>query len=173
MSIYPSNLQLFIAAAATVLLLVAAWQDVVTRTIPDVVCIALAILGIAGRVPDGGAAVALSVGVGVAVFLLLSIPAAFGAMGGGDVKLIAALAIGLPPLGVWQLIATIAYAGGGLAVLYWAARRLPLPRLRAGGDALHRVLAVERWRACRAAPLPYGVAIAIGGALTLLAPLGG
>jgi prepilin peptidase CpaA len=45
---------------------------------------------------------------------------------------------------------------------------VPEPRLAPGGPLLRRVLAVEARRVRRRGPLPYAVAIAIGGTLVLL-----
>jgi prepilin peptidase CpaA len=89
-------------------------------------------------------------------------------MGGGDVKLLVALAIGLPLPGLIQLLAITTLAGGVLALVHLIMRHLPHPRLApAGSSVVRRVYAIERWRHLRHAPLPYGVAIACGGIWTI------
>lgn len=85
-------------------------------------------------------------------------------MGGGDVKLLVVLAIGLPLMGTIQMLTITALVGGVLALVHLMMRNLPSPRLApAGSSLLRRVYVVERWRHLRHAPLPYGVAVACGG----------
>jgi prepilin peptidase CpaA len=110
-----------------------------------------------------------SLSVAAALFLLLMVMHHRRWIGGGDVKLLAALALGLPLVGLLQLLTIMALAGGVLAVAYLLMRLLPYPnRVPAGSSLLRRVYAVERWRCLRRAPLPYGVAIACGGIWVLL-----
>jgi prepilin peptidase CpaA len=150
------------------LLLYVALVDVATRLIPNEVCLTLALLGIASQFA-GPAHFAESLVIATVLFLLLLIIYQRGAIGGGDVKLLVALAIGLPLAGVMQLLTVTALAGGVLGVAHLMLRRLPLPRpAPAGSSLLCRVYAVERWRHVRSAPLPYGAAIACGGIWTVL-----
>jgi prepilin peptidase CpaA len=102
------------------------------------------------------------------LLLLLIVIYQRGWIGGGDVKLLVALAIGLPLMGVIQLLTITALAGGVLALVHLMMRLLPYPKLApAGSSLLRRVYAIERWRHLRHAPLPYGVAIACGGIWTI------
>ena len=150
------------------LLLYVATMDVATRLIRNEICLALALFGIAGQVANPPQ-MAQSVIVAAILLLLLLVVYTRGWMGGGDVKLLVALAIGLPLAGVIQLLAVTALAGGVLAVLHMVMRLLPSPRLApAGASLVRRVYAVERWRHLRHAGLPYGVAIAFGGIWTIL-----
>jgi prepilin peptidase CpaA len=156
------------------LLIVAAWRDLVTRTIPDGISIGLAALGIAFRASDGTAALAASAATAALLFLGLVLLHARGALGGGDVKLASAIALGLPPLATFDFLLATALAGGVLGLLYLALRHLPAPVPSHSAASLpHRVLAAERWRIHRRGPLPYAIAIAAGGILTLIAPPGG
>jgi len=150
-------------------LLLVAWRDVVTRTIPDALSIVIAGLGVTLRATAGGGPLLTSTATGVAVFLLLLPLAARGLLGGGDVKLAAAVALGLPPTAVWDFIFATVLAGGVLGLAYLAGPALA-PRMRpaAGAGPLARILAVEAWRMRRRGPLPYGVAIAMGAILVLL-----
>jgi len=150
------------------LLLRVAAIDIATRLIHNEICLVLALLGVAGLVTNPAHA-AQSVIAATVLFLLLLVVYARGWMGGGDVKLIAALAIGLPFAGLVQLVTVTALSGAGLALLHLMLRLLPDPEpAPADASLLRRVYSVERWRNRRRAPLPYGAAIALGGAWTLL-----
>ncbi|MDA9542547.1 pilus assembly protein CpaA [Bradyrhizobium sp. CCBAU 21362] len=150
------------------LLLYVATIDIATRLIRNEICLALALLGIAGQLADP-MQVPQSLVVAAILLLLLFVIYQQGQIGGGDVKLIVALAVGLPLTGVMQLLTVTALAGGVLALVHLMMRLLPHPRLAPAGSSLvRRVYAVERWRHLRHAPLPYGVAIACGGISTIL-----
>lgn len=124
---------------------------------------------------DGWPALLTSLAAAGALFLVLFFCHARGLLGGGDVKLLTALSLGLAPIDSWNLILATAIAGGALAFLYLALQRLRLERLSIDtrASALRRVLAVEVRRIRQRGPMPYGVAIAIGGAVVLLHPQGG
>ena len=148
------------------LLLYVATMDVATRLISNEVCLALALLGIAGQLASP-MQVAQSLIAATILLLLLLVIHQRGWIGGGDVKLLVALAIGLPVIGVIELLTVTALAGGVLALVHLMMRLLPYPkRAPAGSSLARRVYAIERWRHLRRAPLPYGVAIACGGIWT-------
>jgi prepilin peptidase CpaA len=150
------------------LLLHVAATDIAARLIRNEVCLALALLGILSQIASP-MQVMQSLIVAAILFFLLLVVYTRGWMGGGDVKLLVALAVGLPLTGVVQLLTVTALAGGVLAALHLIMRALPSPRLApAGSSFFRRVYAVERWRHLRHAPLPYGVAIACGGIWTIL-----
>jgi prepilin peptidase CpaA len=150
------------------LLLYVATIDVATRLIRDEICLALALLGITGQLASP-IQVAQSLIAATILLLLLLVIYQRGRIGGGDVKLLVALAIGLPLTGVIQLLTITALAGGLLALVHLMMRLLPYPKLAPAGSSLvRRVYAIERWRHLRHAPLPYGVAIACGGIWTVL-----
>lgn len=98
--------------------------------------------------PDMG----VQIGVALLVFAFFAGAFAIGQMGGGDVKLIGALALWLPvqPL-IWMLI-LMSLIGGGLTLLMMAEKKL---RSRNG-------MPLE---------IPYGVAIAIATLLVLREPI--
>jgi prepilin peptidase CpaA len=153
---------------AILLLLYVATIDIATRLIRNEICLTLALLGIAGQLASP-MQVVQSLVVAAILFLLLFAIYQRGKIGGGDVKLLVALAVGLPLTGVMQLLTVTVLAGGVLALVHLMMRLLPYPRLApAGSSLLRRVYAVERWRHLRHAPLPYGVAIASGGIWTIL-----
>ena len=149
------------------LLLYVATIDVATRLIRNEICLALALLGIAGQLANQMQIVQSLIAATILLLLLLVIYQRR-LIGGGDVKLLVALAIGLPPTGVIQLLTITALAGGVLALVHLMMRLLPYPRpAPAGSSLVRRVYAIERWRHLRHAPLPYGVAIACGGIWTV------
>ena len=162
----------WIAPAASfleiVLLLYVATIDIATRLIRNEICLVLALLGIASQFASP-MQVAESLIAATILLLLLLVIYQRGWIGGGDVKLLVALAIGLPMMGVIQLLTITALAGGVLALVHLMMRLLPYPKLAPAGSSLvRRVYAIERWRHLRHAPLPFGVAIASGGIWAVL-----
>lgn len=163
------------AVAGVIFLLLgfAAWRDIATRTIPDAVSVGLVMLGLAARIPDGLQAVGLSAGAAVLLFLLLIPLHGRGLIGGGDLKLLASLAFGLPPLASYQMVCAVVMAGGVLAVFYLMLRHVLARRgIARRWVARHRslalrVIAVEIWRIRKGAPLPYGLAIAAGASFVI------
>jgi prepilin peptidase CpaA len=150
------------------LLLYVAMIDIATRSIRNEICLALALLGLTVQFASP-MQVAESLLAAAILLLLLLVIYEWGAIGGGDVKLMTALAIGLPLMGVAQLLTITAFAGGVLALAHLMMRLLPDPKpAPAGSSLVRRIYAVERWRNLRRAPLPYGVAIACGGVWTAL-----
>jgi prepilin peptidase CpaA len=149
------------------LLLYVAMIDIATRLIRNGICLVLALLGIASQFASP-MQVTESLIAAIILLLLLIVIYQRGWIGGGDVKLLVALAIGLPLMGVIQLLTITALAGGVLALVHLMMRLLPYPKLAPAGSSLvRRVYAIERWRNLRHAPLPYGVAIACGGIWTV------
>jgi prepilin peptidase CpaA len=135
----------FIALLAAAMLW-AAIGDWRTRTIPNWLNGIIALLAIPfwwsiglGLWPG----IAQQIGLAAGVFALFAIAFRFGAMGGGDVKMAAALALWLPFGGVVKLLVIMSIAGGVLTVAMLAAHRMA----KASGQP----------------EIPYGIAIAIGG----------
>jgi prepilin peptidase CpaA len=139
-------LSILLLAVLALLLVAACLFDLKARIIPHSLNAAIALLAIPfwwssglGLWPD----VALQVGIALALFTLFTFAQLIGAMGGGDVKMIGALALWLP----WQAIAPFLFvmslAGGAITLAMLAARRL-----RRGGERIE---------------VPYGIAIACGG----------
>jgi prepilin peptidase CpaA len=154
----------------TVILAIAAWNDLATRTIPDWCSLAILLVGIAFRLPEGLVAVLCSVALALIVFLGFAMLHARGLIGGGDVKLIAALAAGTAPASLPGLLFAIGIAGGVLGVVYLVMSRIvPRPALQPHAALPLRVAVVEANRIARRGPLPYALAIAVG---TVAAGLG-
>lgn len=155
-----------LTAVVAALLLAAALHDVAARTIPNRIALATALAGIAwrlhaGDLPDGLVGALL-------VFVCGVVAWRFRALGGGDVKLLAAAALLPDPAHVPSLLVAVALCGGVLALLSLTLRPLLPDRVgpRPPG-LLRRVLRAEAWRIRRRGPLPYAVAIAAGALLTL------
>ena len=154
-----STLHLAFLGLAAALLLAASLHDIAARTIPNWIPAALATDGmllqwLAGSLINGLA-------VGVAVFIAAALLWRRGLMGGGDVKLLAAAAVAVPP--VLALLATVALAGGVLALLYLLLRPLVAPPGAARpASRLARIVRVERRRIQQGRALPYACAIAAG-----------
>ena len=143
------------------LILAASLHDIATRTIPDSLVLALAAAGLFTAVLDGRVFGALLAAGGI--FVVSALCWRRGWMGGGDVKLLGAAALGMPPNAVLTFAAAVALAGGLLAVLYLVARRfVPAPTSLRPCGLLARAARVERWRISRGGPLPYACAIAAG-----------
>jgi prepilin peptidase CpaA len=135
-------LVLLLAAA----LVAAAVGDIRTRTIPNWLNAAIALGAIAFWFASGldpWPDMAIRFGVAAAVFALFAGAFALGMMGGGDVKLLAAVALWLPPGGVLFLLVAMSLAGGALTIAMWARHKLR--------------------RSSHTLEIPYGVAIAFGG----------
>ena len=168
----------YTAALETVLLIgllgFAAWRDILTRTIPDTVSIALIVIGCAARFVYGWEELAVSLLVGLGIFVVLLPFCSWGLIGGADLKLLAALAVGLPPQTSLQLITAVTMVGGGLAAIYIVLNKLVVARRSVRSPAgrvnsvFWRIASVECWRIRRSAPLPYGIAIAIGATIVVL-----
>lgn len=153
--------------AGACLLVAAALHDCVARTVPNWVAGVLAITGLMLRATFGNLLAGTL--VGLVVFVLAVLCWRRGWMGGGDVKLLAATAILVPPALAFNFITAVALFGGVLAVLYLLGRRVvPAPHGPRPRGFLARVLRIERWRIHRGGPLPYACAIAAGGLFVLL-----
>jgi prepilin peptidase CpaA len=136
----------FFIALLAAALLVAAIGDWRSRTIPNWLNGTIALLAIPfwwsvglGLWPGA----ALQIGLAAGVFALFAIAFRLGAMGGGDVKMAAALALWLPFGGIVKLLVIMSIAGGVLTVAMLAAHRMA----KAAGQP----------------EIPYGIAIAFGG----------
>lgn len=164
--------QFVLPLASAVLLLAAALSDLAWRIIPNRIPVLVAGLGLVSHIIIGDPLWAL-VG-GASVFAVCAVLWRFKVIGGGDVKLLAAVAFCVPPANLLGLYVAITLAGGGLALIYLVLRpvmRRLVPRILAQlpqtAALWRRVARVEFWRIGRGRSMPYGIAIAIG-TLTIL-----
>ena len=135
-----------LAAVLAVALVAAAVVDLRSRTIPNRLTLAVALLAIPFWWASGldlWPEVAVRIAVAAAIFAIFALAFVLRMMGGGDVKLLAAVALWLPPAAVLLLVVLMSLAGGALTLAM-------LIR--------HRVARAER-----KIEIPYGVAIAFGG----------
>ena len=161
--------QYAVLIAGIALFAFAALHDIAARTIPNTASIGIALLGLLLRAVDGQTLPAI--GLSAMVFGICTVCWLRGWMGGGDVKLLTAAALFVPPGSVMMMVGATTLFGGAIAVFYLLARTVALRvRLRARpapGALIARVLRAEHWRLLRGAPLPYGSAIAAGTLFTL------
>jgi prepilin peptidase CpaA len=159
-----------LTAAGIGLVVAAALRDLATRTIPNGIPLGLAVAGLTLRLQAGDA----MAGVVLALLILVAMVVLWlrGFIGGGDVKLLPAMALMLPPPDVGTYVFAIAFSGGILATFYLVLSvivRRPAPGMRRGMPA--RLLKAEAWRVHRRGAIPYAVAIAAGGVFILLPTL--
>jgi len=141
-----TSLNSILLVALALLLLFACYGDLKARTIPNGLNIAIALLAIPFWWASGLSPwpdMAMQVGVAALAFTFFAGAFALGAMGGGDVKLIGAIALWLP----------------------WQALLLMLVIMSLAGGALTLAMMIRKKLARTEGPLeiPYGVAIAFAG----------
>ena len=152
------------------LLLFSGLHDFAVRTVPNWVSLALFAIGAVLRLIEGGPqSLAIGIAIAFAVLVLTFLFWRLGWMGGGDVKMLTAAAIFVPPLMVPFLISGTAIAGGILSMIYLAGGVLVRRPQRARPPGfVRRALRCEQWRLSRRGPLPYAAAIAAGGWIATL-----
>ena len=161
-----ATFHLILLCAAATSLMVAAAHDVAVRTVPNRVSLIVAVAGIGMHALDGQLAPALF-GGGL-VFAGCWFCWRSGWIGGGDVKLLSACALLVPPDLVPELVLATAIAGAVLALLYLAlARLLPTRATPQPKGLMRRVWRAEQRRIRRRLSLPYACAISAGVLLTM------
>ena len=143
------------------LLLAAAW-DLWRMEIPNTVCIALAAGFVACALLAGlpWPQLLIQIGIGVLALVLSIALFAFGVLGGGDGKLLAATVPWYAPAALPTLLLWMALAGGVIALIVLLVRQRPLPPRSATWPWLARM---HR----RDAGIPYAPAIAVGAVAAL------
>lgn len=145
-------------------------SDVSSLRISNTICLAIAALypvhaASAGLGADALAAAGAAVGTAAAVFAVGTVLFGFRLIGGGDVKLMAAIALWAGPGGTVPFLITTTLAGGLLALLMTGSCRYMLAyALDACGvrDMRDRLLGEH---------IPYGLAIAAGAYAVVVPPL--
>ncbi|WP_409692410.1 prepilin peptidase [Brevundimonas sp.] len=144
-------------ALLPVIAVAAGVRDLTTMTIPNWMSLALvaAFLPAALLAGLGWQGLLVHLGIGVGALMIAAGLFALGAIGGGDAKLMAALALWMGPDGVLMFVLWTAVAGGLFSVALILARGR-LVGLGAFGPAWVRGLLQPK------GDIPYGVAIAAG-----------
>jgi len=149
------------AIASAVLLVVlglilvsAGIEDARKREIADWKNIAIALLAVPWWIANGlpfWPDIAIQIGVALVVFALFAAAFHFGMMGGGDVKMIGALALWFPFQPLVTMLIIMSLAGGAITLL----------------------MLIDKWLRRRSGQpeVPYGIAIAIAALLTIREPI--
>jgi prepilin peptidase CpaA len=154
---------LFALALAAGALVAAALADLNSYQIPNRYALAIALAFLFFALGGGWHAALLGLAAGAVAFTLGAILFAKGWLGGGDVKLLAAVALWVAPplLAPFALVTSLVGAMLSMAMLTPLRRCLPAPP----ADLAHETGLRQ--------PIPYGVAIAAGGLFVLLKRLTG
>jgi len=154
---------------ASAVLGVIAYGDLRTGRIPNAWCIAIAALGLIRIIlTDDAASAGYTLAVTAATFSVTFLLFWYGAIGGGDAKLITAMTLLIGHQNLLTFFFLMSLCGGvlGLAKLARDKLGLPLARLRFASNG--------RWLREGVPPapvtstVPYGLAIAAAGVITLI-----
>jgi prepilin peptidase CpaA len=149
--------------AAIGVLGVIAHSDVRARRIPNVLVAVIAMLGLLRLIITGDPIAAThTFGVSMLVFTVGFILFCGGILGGGDAKLMAAMALLIGYRDLVGFLFLMSLCGGVLALTIWARDKLSLQGGRLTRRAVGFVSAAQR------TTVPYGVAIAAAGVVTLV-----
>lgn len=133
--------------ALTILLVLAALSDLRNRRIGNRLCLTIALLAVPYWLvtePTHPFRLPIQIGLALIVGLVLLLPFIANLLGGGDVKLMAALALWLPPENLITALLVVSIAGGVLGVAM--------------------LLLARHWTE---KSVPYGVAIATAGIIAI------
>lgn len=172
-------IQLLAATATVVLLIVAAVSDITRYRIPNAIVYGIVAAFALGAIFNfAWPAIVWPLLAGVAMFLLGAGLFALGLYGGGDVKLIAAMALWTSFADLPRFLLIMGAAGGLLGLVLLLKRRRQQPALASSAPAplepsaamaavaatpTSQTPASEAPRPTRKSHIPYGVAIAIAG----------
>jgi prepilin peptidase CpaA len=163
--------QTAVLVVAIGILSIVAYGDVRTRRIPNVLAGVIAMLGLIQMLlvhnpVSAGHTLAASAAVITAAFLLFW----RGAIGGGDAKLVAAMALLIGYQNLLSFLFLMGLCGGALAIAILARDKL-CPRFWRVSQPARMPRATEATECIAAAArstVPYGVAIAAAGVITLI-----
>ncbi len=160
-------------------LLTSAWMDLKDRIIPNDLVILVGGSGLGLSLMLRPEQIWISLLVAVLALITLGVLAHYGMMGGGDVKLISATTLLVPPEHIGELMVLIALTGGLLSGVYlvghWVLRRSHPGRAAVSTEAAGghgRVpdswFSNEYLRIAAGQPMPYALAI-LGGMAVFIA----
>ncbi len=172
-------IQLIAAAATMILLIAAAASDITRYRIPNIIVYAIVAAFAVGAIFNfAWPAIVWPVLAGVAMFLLGAGLFALGLFGGGDVKLIAAMALWTGFADLPRFLLIMGAAGGLIGLILLLKRRRQQPAMASSAPAPTESSAAEAAVAAAPTPetpasqaprptrkshIPYGVGIAIAG----------
>lgn len=148
-------------------LLLSAATDLKERIIPNELVIVIALSGLLLCLTMRPGQIGVSLVAAALVFLAAGVLCRYQAIAGGDVKLMAAVTLLVPPGSVGELMAGIALAGGLLSCLYLGASYMVRSACSGSGNRLtdNAVSSVGEWarvesiRIASRKQVPYAVAI--------------
>jgi len=140
------------------MLAVLAWRDLASRRLPNVWvgAYAASFLLYAWAAGLGWAQLQAHLLYGAIAFVVMALLFALRLMGGGDVKLWAALMLWAGPQGAVTALVIASLGGGLLGVFGWLSQRAMRRKRRPAGAPLLRMLSAARG-------VPYGTALAVAG----------
>jgi prepilin peptidase CpaA len=141
------DLVLWVDVALFSVLLGCAYSDIRARIIPNLLCALIVVLGIAEAVVTERTSFVQSFLMALVVFVAMMPLQQRNVLGGGDVKLIAALCVWLAPLEVGRFFLFILAGGGVLGLFYLS---------------MNWIRGAIRRTSSPASSVPYGVAIVCG-----------
>lgn len=145
------------------LMALAAFTDLTSMKIPNWLCLTV-FVAFWVFVPFAGFSwgeIGTHALVGLTVFVIGLVMFALGWVGGGDAKLLAATSFWWLWMELLSYIVVTALAGGLLAICLLLLRKWPLPSFMYRWTWMQTLLKEEK-------DIPYGVALAVGGVVTLL-----
>ena len=149
-----------VTVLVVLLTILAATHDTLTYTIANVFPVTLVVLfllvALTGAWPLN--ALGLSVGLALTVFAIGAGLFFAGLLGGGDVKLLAALTLWVQPGDLLAFMAWVAIAGGGIALVLLAGRLLP-EKIKKSHEIIKNLFTDDKENRRN---MPYGLAIMAG-----------
>jgi prepilin peptidase CpaA len=148
------------------LLVLAAVEDLRARIISNGLVISIAFTGLLLGAATHANMLWINIVAAVLVLVVFGAIAHFGTLGGGDIKLMAAVTLLVPPAQIAGLLLAIALAGGIVSAIYLLLHRVLKPRRRARGPRSRNVFTCwwlhERARIMHSRTVPYALAISGG-----------
>src|SRR5262245_56227464 len=149
-------IQLAAASVTIVLLIAAGFTDITRYRIPNAIVYAIVAAFLVGALFNlSWPALGWSAVAGIGMFLLGAGLFALGRFGGGDVKLIAAMALWTGVADLMRFLLIMGLAGGVLGAIWLVRRRRQRTAIANGSTPQETPKLANK--------VPYGVAIAIGG----------
>jgi prepilin peptidase CpaA len=161
-------IQVILWTAGIAMLAAGAGTDLKNRIIPNELVLAVALCGIGLRLASEPRLIWLSLLAAVIVFCAFGILSHYHMIGGGDLKLITAVTLFVPPNRAGELLTGIVLSGGVLSCIYLALRYAfkrgwlsPFGATRPPGR-LAQTIKTERTRILTDNTMPYAVAVLAG-----------